>query len=347
VVTKDTISYFKDGQPWDYSGDRGDGAVVKNPYGFVPAVWVKHFDMGDDFGQPVMWGTLGKIDELNSVISMAHDQIAKIIKAPVLINAAGGTTRIDGKPDDTKEADKKRGRETMPVIHLPPGSSVETIPLNLGETLLWVQNQVKEIEADHPELSMYQALRSMSSVTGPAASRLMGDVANLVYSAEASYDQQSVKLFQMAVAIAGFRVNNGDWGPSNSLTRQQQKFRPFGLDSYQRGDLDISILPRPIVEPTKLEMWTTRKTQMEALTAQSGLGFPKEFIMSEAGASDKQLQEWADSQQATVNDMGAALLNAFNSGSGVTPGPQPAQSPNLLPAGPQNGAQAATGPNNG
>jgi hypothetical protein len=136
------------------------------------------------------------------------------------------------------------------------------------------------------------------------------------------------------------------------LTRQQLKFKPYGLESYKRGDLDFSILPRPIVGLTQLEMWTTRKTQMEALAAQSGLGFPKEFIMSEAGATKEQLQEWADSEQATVNDAGAALLAAMSRGTGMTPGAAPQlgqgpQSANPLLTGPQNGAQAATGQGNG
>jgi len=32
----------RDGDPFDY----GEGAAYPNPYGFVPAVWVKHTDIG-------------------------------------------------------------------------------------------------------------------------------------------------------------------------------------------------------------------------------------------------------------------------------------------------------------
>jgi hypothetical protein len=90
----------------------------------------------------------------------------------------------------------------------------------------------------------------MSQVTGPAAARLMGDVGGNVWEAAANYDAASIKLFQMAVAISGWRVQNGDWG---TPSRQQEKFRPFNLESYQRGDLDLSITVRPLIPVTALE----------------------------------------------------------------------------------------------
>jgi hypothetical protein len=109
---------------------------------------------------------------------------------------------------------------------------------------------IEEIEEDHPELTMYQQLRSMSQVTGPAAERLVGDAASLIDEARSNYDTQSIKLFQMAVAIAGWRANTGAWG--NSMSSQQQAFAPFDLESYNQGRLDFEIAARPIVPSMKL-----------------------------------------------------------------------------------------------
>jgi hypothetical protein len=54
----------------------------------------------------------------------------------------------------------------------------------------------------------------------------------------------------MGVAMAGMRLNAGDWGEPS---RQQTVFAPFGLESYTRGELDMEILPRPLVPMTERE----------------------------------------------------------------------------------------------
>ncbi len=63
----------------------------------------------------------------------------------------------------------------------------------------------------------------------------------------------------MSIAIAGFRVNTGAWGPQ--LTRQQEAFRPFDLDSYAAGALDFSIEPRSLIPPNALERMQVEQMQ--------------------------------------------------------------------------------------
>ena len=79
---------------------------------------------------------------------------------------------------------------------------------------------------------------------------MFGDVAALVNAARAQYDQQTVKLFQMCAAIGGWRAQSGAWGLPSQLSSQQRVFLPFDLDSYARGDLDLSIQSRPLVLPS-------------------------------------------------------------------------------------------------
>jgi hypothetical protein len=146
-----------------------------------------------------------------------------------------------------------------------------TLDLPQGEALAYMQTMLEEIERDHPELGMYQQLRAMSQVTGPAADRLFGDVATLVNDARANYDRASVALFQMAVAISGWRAQRGDWG--RQLTRQQAKFLPFDLDSYANGDLDMEILPRPLVPQTPLERLQEERAR-QALARDAGTPGP-------------------------------------------------------------------------
>lgn len=223
-----------------------------NPYGFAPGVWIKHRDEGGDHGAPA-YRHIGKWDELNSLAAHLHDQDHKLMAAPVIIGGSGGVTKLYGAAKGANTADltvPEQGQESLNVLKGPADTSVQTITMDVSAVLAHMQQLIGEIEADHPELTMYRALRDMSSVTGPAAQRLVGDVAGLVDSAQAAYDTQSTKLFQMAVAIAGWRANSGAWG---ALDRQQRKFTPFGLDSYTRGDLDLTILARPLIALTEGE----------------------------------------------------------------------------------------------
>src|SRR5260221_651443 len=87
-VDLDSFRYFKDNEPFDYS-ETGAGAVVDNPYGFIPAVWIQHINVGGDHGSAAISGSMGKIDELNNLISHVHDQIHKKIGAPLVMWSDG------------------------------------------------------------------------------------------------------------------------------------------------------------------------------------------------------------------------------------------------------------------
>jgi hypothetical protein len=69
-----------------------------------------------------------------------------------------------------------------------------------------------------------------------------------------NYDQSVVKEGQMAVAIMGHHASRGEFGPPSRLTGDQRVFLGFGLDSYDRGDLDWAIQPRTLIEPSFLEL---------------------------------------------------------------------------------------------
>jgi len=253
--------FFKDDKPYDY----GQGAEYANPYGFVPAAWVKHRDLGGDWGAPAIHGSLQKINELNSLAAHIHDDIHKKIAAPKIFfgdgrisNAFGDTT----KRGATDEFSPENGeREGLFYLKGPAGGSIGDLAggLELDKAIPYLQQLIGEIEQDYPELALYRELRSMSQITGPAASRLMGDAAAMVYEAQANYDTASTKLFQMAVAIGGWRLTTGAWP---NPTRQQQKFVGFDLESYARGDLDFAIMPRPLIAMTPVEQIEAERARL-------------------------------------------------------------------------------------
>ncbi len=76
----------------------------------------------------------------------------------------------------------------------------------------------------------------------PAQNRLDG--------VQANYNQQLTKLRQMQIAVAGMRSNGGGWA---GLSGQQQAFKPFGLRSYELGDLDFNLKRSLLITETEME----------------------------------------------------------------------------------------------
>lgn len=260
-VDSQWMRYYRDGFPFDY----GQGAAHANPYGFVPAVWIKHRDIGGDYGAPAIYGSIGKLDELSSLASHVHDQIHKVVGAPQILWTDGGIRNLfdpqgqaksgQTNPYDATDTD----REGILMLTGPVGGRTDSLAgnLQLHEAVEYMQMLTTEIEQDHPEVVFYRELRAMSQVTGPAATRLMGDVVTAVNEAAQNYDAGSARIFRMALAIAGWRARSGAWGP---LDREQQAFTPFDLDSLSNGDLDFSIMPRPLLTQSE-----TEKLQVEQL----------------------------------------------------------------------------------
>lgn len=277
-VTKETFKTFRDEEPYAYGGNESAWA---NPYGFCPAVWVRHVNVGGEHGEPAV-RNLGKIERLNSLASHAIDHAHKILEAPILI--AGDEIQALQAPaydqsEDYRETERRS--QEIPIIKGLAGSTISTAELPQGEVLLVIDRMLTEIENDHPELTMYRELRRMSQVTGPAVSRMFGDVEVYLNDARASYDMQSIKLFQMGVAVAGYRLSSGAWEVGQELTREHQYFRPFGLDSFARGDLTMEIGPRELVPLGRWETVQVERAENALRRERMELALGADGLMSE------------------------------------------------------------------
>jgi hypothetical protein len=228
-------------------------------------------------------GSIGKVDELNSLASHVHDQVHKKINAPAFLPGVTSLKPLTGQQNRkaatdefSNDANILSDREDLLLIGGPAGSDVKSLAgtLELADAGPYLDRLLAEVEADHPELLMYRQLRDMSQVTGPGAAQIMGDTYARVIEAQASYDQQSIKLFQMAVAIAGWRLDSGAWGERD---RQREKFASFDLESYVRGDLDIGIAPRPLIAPTQAQRFSEQLNAAQALQALTAAGMTLEM----------------------------------------------------------------------
>lgn len=281
-VTKEEYRHFKDDRPWDRYGPRT--AVSRNPYGFVPATWDRHRigAPGQDRGRSALDGTRQAILELNSIFAHALDFQRKAFYAPLMIASRGS---YSGTPAEIATgaiaANPTDYAEMFDVLPVPEGSQLLQAQFDVGKTGELLDRIQQGILDEAPEAAFYQRLREMQQLTGPGVQRAVGDVEKRRNLAADGYDAQTIKRFQMAVAIAGHRVNDGTWARAQNgrLTPRQQAFAMFNLGSYDAGDLDTMMEQRPLVELTDLE-------RIEVLAAKEAL--QSEVALLEAWDGDKQ-----------------------------------------------------------
>jgi hypothetical protein len=249
-VDREAFRYFKNDRPFDF----GSGAVVENPYGFVPAVWDRHRlgAPGEVRGRSALHGTRQALLQLNSIFSHAFDFQRKAFFAPIMVTGKGASRSSDRTHDVTSAPD------TFDVVGVPDGASLLQPQFDIGKTREMLDMLRQGIVDENPEARFYPELRGMQQVSAPGVERAMGDVKNRVDLARAGYDPQTVKLFQMAISMCGFRAHGPEWrtgsdGQRVPLDRRRHVFMPFDLTSYEKGDLAFSVEPRPIVYPTEQE----------------------------------------------------------------------------------------------
>ena len=289
-VDKAMTRTYRDEEPFGYAGRP---AAYPNPYGFVPAVWFRHLDLGTERGGPLLYGSLNKIPRLMALAAHVHDQVHKQVENPRVLWTDGSLTPLAGTKAKRADGDStlELDRESVLLLKGSGAGRVESLvgQIDLPGALALIQDLQREIEQDQPILRMYDQLRAMSQVTGPAAERLVGDAAALIYDAQAQYDRGLIALFQMGTAIAGWRLAGRADGWATP-TRQQAKFAPYNLHSYARGDLDFAILPRPILPPSALERQQTATAGYTAIKAARDAGVPLEIALADAGWAPEKVQ---------------------------------------------------------
>lgn len=279
-VDKDYFTTYKDDEPFDYAAeplppgtvpygeyvvgsgegefaDEEDGAQIENPYGFCPAVWYRHHRLLGVRGEPAIWATQAQMDEANQLFAHLLDKAHVSLEAPILVagnvqpnalqralnNMVGAVKRTF---TEDLGSDPVSERETFAILEGPAGTKVETIEIEISEAVQALDRIIASIEKKCPEVTFYQQLRNMTQLTGPAANRLLGDVDRKVRSIAAGYDRSTVKLLQMGISVAAYRLNEGaeGWAKRDD---QQQKFANYDETSYDKGDLDFDIMPRSVV----------------------------------------------------------------------------------------------------
>ena len=335
-VTRTDVRYFYDDKPWDY----GSGPEHANPYGFCPAVWPCFLAGEGVEGMAAIDGMLATLDEYQGLLSTINDYIHRFVRQPVFIetpNPDGLAAQMNGRtagipmpPGMRSElADRPLAngiiteRQSLLTQPVPLGTKAHPLlqDLGLGAATEHIERVKEELWQAVPEIVLQEKLLEMSQVTAPGAMPLVNQVQMKLDDVAANADQGIVRLAQMGVAMAGFLIKNGDWGTRGKLTDAQLKFEGYDLDSYGKGLLDFSLMPRELVAETELEKISVAEA-FERLTTPQGwhmAGKSLEDIYGE-GAPDKlpslleQKDEAMARAQATMEQTMRQNMDEFNAG---------------------------------
>jgi hypothetical protein len=276
IVTKESITTLRNGKEYSYDGEP---AEMPNPWGFVPAVWVQHVNVGGQHGAGVMDGLYPVIDEVCGAVGATIDFIHKFVKQRVIVETtdpAGMKRVIDTETKRGATADftdPRSDRETQTVQPAPPGTAVHRLIENLGlaEADPHIQRLLINIEKNVPELTIDEKLAAQRQASFPGAWATAQPMQRRVNHVFTNYVTALGKLGQMACSINGEMVRFGGWGRSGRNTKALDTFRPFSLQSFDRGELPVSFVTPKLISPMLSELATEAKTI-------EGLKLPLSFI---------------------------------------------------------------------
>ncbi len=320
-VDRKQIRTFKDRQEFGYDDNL---AIIDHPYGFVPAAWFRHHRRLGSRGESAISSMMGITDEVNSLLSHLVDKTHVNLRSPVVVSgnltlsslqSAIGNMATNVKRAVTSALSRSTDlRQEQDILQAPVGTKVETIQVDLRSTIDVADFLKAGAEKKAPEVMVFEEIRKMTQITGPSADRLFGDVVPKYKAiSSASYDIQLIHLIQMGVAMSGWRVNSGAWdgtktidengAPVSGLTEMQERFRPFGLASYGRGELDITVMPRKLFDETEselLDIETKKRLVLPSLPEEivaEELGYEKDKFTGYIKLAEQKAEEKAQQEQ--------------------------------------------------
>lgn len=265
VVTKDTITTLYNDQPHSYDGQ---DAVIDNPWRFCPAAWCQFRNVGTQHGAALSDGMREKLDELNSSLANIHDYIGKFSQQGIVFKTASSISEIvvftPGSPRESADAiSYLKGPTDLEIDRL-----IEN--LGLGESEPFIAKQIAEVEADLPEARFDEQIREHPQIAGVALRMMFPSIESRLFEVQGNADDFVITLGQMCLTIGGELIRAGEWGLPSELTEAQQRFAPFSLASFDRGEIEVSFLPRPLFSETPAERIEQVKAR-EAVQTATGL----------------------------------------------------------------------------
>jgi len=299
-----------DGQYYYYYRDNKLTQRDPNPYGFVPCIWDRHEIVFGDRGLGAIDRIFQQAVEMNSVLSHAMDYIQKMYGTPVGVK---GTTLGNRNSPFTLNkrattgdpmADAAMVAASLGILPMTDNGDFVTAKFESGGIEPFLQMMIDSMRAEAPESSFSQQILEMTQVTAPGVERALGPIIGRVKDARKNYDTQTIKLIQMALAMAGWRVQTNGYPAAlvNSRPDRYQALAKFNLDSYGRGLLDFTIPDRPVI-PETLDEKIARAMLVEQLQWEYHLqvaGLPPDVIAEVVTEREEEAERQARLEEVAV-----------------------------------------------
>ena len=289
----DTIvyqTYLNEGlYAWDGNPvDEEDKPVAEwtEDYGFVPLVFLKHNDVGLDFGWSELYPSLSKFREVDDQASKLNDQIRKLVDGAWLfagVSDPGTTKKATGQTATTEKP--QPGRTEQKIFYsndsnAKPHSLVADIKID--HVSANIKDIIAEIERDYPELRV-----DLTNITGDISGRALrinrSPASAKVLQRRPNYDNALVRAQQMAVAIGG--------------NRGYENFSDFGLESFAAGDLAHTIGYRPVFENDPMDKLEEDKMLWENAKLAKDAGVPLPVYLKQQGWDDEKISDIVNSEE--------------------------------------------------
>lgn len=289
---------YLDKEPYAWPANLdADGVARQNwrePYGFVPFVWVNHIDTGTEFGLSELHQGLAAFRELDDVSSALDDQIRKAVAAPWFLagvedpklrRSAGADPSI---PQTAATATNPvPGRQEMPLLYAPIGATATPMvfPLDIAGTNTRIEALHAKLRRDYPELDA--DLATDSGDASGRALRVKRQRAEVkVNLRRSTYDDALMRAHKMAVALAGWRRWKG--------------FEAFNLESEYSGALDHQIGERAVFATSVMDGLEEDQAFWTAAQAAGNAGYPLELYLRDHQWADERIAAYIARQIAPV-----------------------------------------------
>lgn len=258
---------FLNGSPYSWYGQPAEWEV---PYGFVPVVHIQHNNVGLKYGWSELHPSRPKIQEVDEQASLLSDYLRKY-SDPVWLATGKRMSNISIDNDDESGTDREQpGRNRLKIISgFAEGTRVEPLvaDMKVADTIKHIQNIQEEIERDYPELQT--DIWATGATSGRALRIARERVTSKALQRRANYDDALVRAQQMAISIGGWRGYDG--------------YEGFGLDSYDKGELQHRIGDRAIFEEDPMDKAEIRREEWETIKIAVDSGASLEGVLEQFG----------------------------------------------------------------
>jgi hypothetical protein len=257
---------------------------------FIPVVHAKFADIGQDRGMGAVVPALDKIDEANRQATRLHQMLFRNLEGLWALEAnsvdAAGRPLPPPRINNTDGTTDDNGRVSIgddKMVKLPGMSKlVSLVPqIDWAAALSVLQDQMKELEQDLPELVAYRVSES-GNLSGRAVRLMLAPAISRLEEARGNGEAAMIRADQMALTMG---QNAGLWD----------------VGSFDAGDLEHCFEKRDVLPTDELERAQAQQADGTALGAYVTAGFTIEQAVIEVlGWSEEKAAQFTLDRTAAI-----------------------------------------------